>query len=82
MAAPDNEEGVVRHDSPSYQADNTYLVVDGVLIEPPPPRGESYAFSVTITSIYSFMVSAPTLSCWCEPIILPISVTFVRLKGG
>ncbi|KAG8884303.1 GTPase activating protein [Tulasnella sp. 331] len=37
---------------------------DGVLIDAPPPRGESYAFSVPITSIYSFMVAAPTLSCW------------------
>ncbi|KAG9010927.1 GTPase activating protein [Tulasnella sp. JGI-2019a] len=37
---------------------------DGVIIDAPPPRGESYAFSVPLTSIYSFMVTAPTLSCW------------------
>ncbi|KIO32502.1 hypothetical protein M407DRAFT_241400 [Tulasnella calospora MUT 4182] len=37
---------------------------DGVLIDPLPARGESYAFSVPLTSIYSFMVTAPTFSSW------------------
>ncbi|KAG8907411.1 GTPase activating protein [Tulasnella sp. 403] len=37
---------------------------DAVLIDPPPHRGESYAFSVPVTSIYSFMVTAPTFSSW------------------
>ncbi|KAG9019564.1 GTPase activating protein [Tulasnella sp. 427] len=37
---------------------------DAILIDPLPQRGESYAFSVPLTSIYSFMVTAPTFSSW------------------
>ncbi|KAF8326026.1 rab-GTPase-TBC domain-containing protein [Cantharellus anzutake] len=37
---------------------------DGVLIEPPAPHGQSYAFSVPLTSIYSLMVSLPSMSSW------------------
>jgi TBC1 domain family member 15 len=38
---------------------------DIVFIDPPAPRGESYAFSVPVTSIYSLTVTPPTLSSWC-----------------
>ncbi|EJU05764.1 RabGAP/TBC [Dacryopinax primogenitus] len=37
---------------------------DGVLISPPVPRGELYAFSVPLSMIYSIIMSAPTLSAW------------------
>jgi hypothetical protein len=39
--------------------------VDVVLIDLPFQRPESYAFSVPLTSIYSLIVHAPTLSSWC-----------------
>ncbi|KZT26256.1 RabGAP/TBC [Neolentinus lepideus HHB14362 ss-1] len=37
---------------------------DAVLIDLPISRPESYAFSVPLTSIYSLIVSPPTLSSW------------------
>ncbi|TFY72367.1 hypothetical protein EVG20_g605 [Dentipellis fragilis] len=37
---------------------------DGVLIDMPTSRPESYAFSVPLTSIYSLIVHAPSLSSW------------------
>ncbi|KAJ6630706.1 rab-GTPase-TBC domain-containing protein [Mycena sp. CBHHK59/15] len=37
---------------------------DVVLIDLPTQRPESYAFSVPVTSIYSLIVHAPTLSSW------------------
>ncbi|KAJ7774736.1 rab-GTPase-TBC domain-containing protein [Mycena metata] len=37
---------------------------DVVLIDLPTQRSESYAFSVPLTSIYSLIVHAPTLSSW------------------
>ncbi|KAG5727673.1 GTPase-activating protein gyp7 [Termitomyces sp. T112] len=37
---------------------------DVVLIELPTQRPESYAFSVSLTSIYSLLVRPPTLSSW------------------
>lgn len=52
------------------------LLKDGVFVEPPPPRGESYAFSVPVTSIYSLMVTAPTFSSWCA--CIRITVPLVR----
>ena len=38
--------------------------IDMVLVDAPAPRGESYAFSVSITSIYSLAATPPTLSSW------------------
>lgn len=35
-----------------------------VLVDPPTPQGESYAFSVSVTSIYSLTVTPPTFSSW------------------
>lgn len=43
-----------------------HTFVDAVLIELPTQRPESYAFSVPLTSVYSFIVHPPTLSSWCE----------------
>lgn len=40
--------------------------IDAVLIELPTQRPESYAFSVPLTSVYSFIVHPPTLSSWCK----------------
>ncbi|KAH7889448.1 GTPase-activating protein gyp7 [Phlebopus sp. FC_14] len=37
---------------------------DAVLIDLPTQRPESYAFSVSLTSIYSLLVHPPTLSSW------------------
>ncbi|KIY50870.1 GTPase-activating protein gyp7 [Fistulina hepatica ATCC 64428] len=37
---------------------------DVVLIDLPSPRPETYAFSVPLTSIYSLVVTPPTLSSW------------------
>lgn len=39
---------------------------DGVLIELPVARPESYAFSVPLSSIYSLIVRPPSLSSWCK----------------
>lgn len=40
--------------------------IDAVLIDLPTQRPESYAFSVPLTSIYSLIVSPPSLSSWCK----------------
>ncbi|KAG8748736.1 GTPase activating protein [Ceratobasidium sp. 414] len=37
---------------------------DAVLIQAPIPKGESYAFSVPLSSIYSAVVQSPTISSW------------------
>ncbi|KAF8503378.1 RabGAP/TBC [Russula emetica] len=37
---------------------------DGVLIDLPTPRPESYAFSVPLSSVYSLIVQPPSLSSW------------------
>ncbi|QRW00174.1 GTPase-activating protein GYP7 [Ceratobasidium sp. AG-Ba] len=37
---------------------------DAVLIQAPVPKGESYAFSVPLSSIYSAVVQSPTISSW------------------
>ncbi|KAG8691838.1 GTPase activating protein [Ceratobasidium sp. 423] len=37
---------------------------DAVLITPPIPKGESYAFSIPLSSIYSAVVQLPTISSW------------------
>ncbi|KEP45951.1 GTPase-activating protein Gyp7 [Rhizoctonia solani 123E] len=37
---------------------------DAVLIKPPIPKGESYAFSIPLSSIYSAVVQLPTISSW------------------
>jgi hypothetical protein len=39
---------------------------DIVLIDLPSQRPESYAFSVPLTSVYSFLVHPPSLSSWCK----------------
>ncbi|KAG8933952.1 GTPase activating protein [Tulasnella sp. 419] len=44
---------------PSNEEENE----DGVLIDLP-PRGENYAFSTPLTSIYSLLVTTPSLSSW------------------
>lgn len=44
----------------------TFSLTDGVLIDLPTQRPESYAFSVPLTSIYSLLVHPPTLSSWCK----------------
>lgn len=41
-------------------------MLDAVLIDMPTSRPETYAFSVPLTSIYSLLVHAPSLSSWCE----------------
>jgi hypothetical protein len=45
---------------------------DAVLIDLPTQRPESYAFSVPLTSVYSFIVHPPTLSSWCKPSFCPM----------
>ncbi|QRW27163.1 GTPase-activating protein GYP7 [Rhizoctonia solani] len=37
---------------------------DAVIIKPPIPKGESYAFSIPLSSIYSAVVQLPTISSW------------------
>ncbi|KAH7340494.1 rab-GTPase-TBC domain-containing protein [Rhizoctonia solani] len=37
---------------------------DAVLIKAPIPKGESYAFSIPLSSIYSAVVQLPTISSW------------------
>lgn len=55
---------------------------DVVLIDLPTQRPESYAFSVPLTSIYSLIVHAPTLSSWCTS-FRSIHVTLLnRLTDG
>ncbi len=43
-----------------------YLCLDAVLIDLPMQRPETYAFSVPLSSIYSFVVHPPNLSSWRE----------------
>lgn len=38
--------------------------IDMVLVDAPAPQGESYAFSVNVTSIYSLTATPPTFSSW------------------
>ena len=60
----DEEEGAFCDQTPHYVWSN--LPLDAVLIDLPIQRPESYAFSVPVTSIYSLIVSPPSLSSWCE----------------
>lgn len=46
--------------------DSLTLRIDVVLIDLPSHRHESYAFSVPLTSVYSFIVYPPSFSSWCE----------------
>ncbi|KAI0306391.1 hypothetical protein B0F90DRAFT_1863564 [Multifurca ochricompacta] len=46
---------------------------DGVLIDLPTARPESYAFSVPLTSIYSLIVQPPSLSSWYGSIGINLS---------
>lgn len=40
------------------------VLIDAVLIDPPVSRPEYYAFSVPLSSIYSLIVTKPSLSSW------------------
>lgn len=42
----------------------TPALADYVLVQPIPERGESYAFSVPLSSVYSIIVYPPSLSKW------------------
>ncbi|KAH9035387.1 RabGAP/TBC [Lactarius pseudohatsudake] len=46
---------------------------DGVLIDLPTPRPESYAFSIPLTSLYSLIVQPPSLSSWYGSIGINLS---------
>ncbi|KAB5592613.1 GTPase-activating protein GYP7 [Ceratobasidium theobromae] len=48
---------------------------DAVIIKAPMPKGESYAFSVPLSSIYSAVVQLPTISSWYG------SMTFNLVSG-
>ncbi|EKM55590.1 uncharacterized protein PHACADRAFT_173743 [Phanerochaete carnosa HHB-10118-sp] len=43
---------------------------DAVLIDMPIPRPETYAFSVSLTSIYSLIIQPPSLSSWYGSIVI------------
>ncbi|KAJ7156059.1 rab-GTPase-TBC domain-containing protein [Mycena crocata] len=62
-----NEKGSTEWDKFAKVEENAVLDEedeDVVLIDLPTQRPESYAFSVPLTSIYSLIVHAPTLSSW------------------
>ncbi|KAI9446242.1 RabGAP/TBC [Lactarius indigo] len=53
--------------------DEGTVTTDGVLIDLPTPRPESYAFSIPLTSIYSLIVQPPSLSSWYGSIGINLS---------
>ena len=57
-----------------------HLFTDAVLIDLPMQRPESYAFSVPITSIYSLIVSPPSLSSWCTCLPVPAPGAYTLLN--
>lgn len=46
---------------------------DAVLVDLPSRQGESYAFSVPLTSVYSLLVHAPSFSSWYGSITIHLS---------
>ncbi|WWC92508.1 uncharacterized protein L201_007467 [Kwoniella dendrophila CBS 6074] len=64
-----------RSSNPNNQIENDKEEDGFVFVSLPPPKGEKYAFSIPITSIYSVLVYPPSLSHWYG------SATF-NLMGG
>ena len=60
------------------------MSLDAVLIDLPTQRPESYAFSVPLTSVYSFIIHPPTLSSWCKYFfsIVPLTSSHVSRSDG
>ncbi|WRT70882.1 uncharacterized protein IL334_007881 [Kwoniella shivajii] len=72
----EDREGYRRVEGRSNQSEHDGEEEDGfVFVSLPPPKGEKYAFSIPITSIYSILVYPPSLSHWYG------SATF-NLMGG
>ena len=65
MASVDVEdEGKCTGGRPSLSLLMSMIPIDMVLVDAPAPRGESYTFSVPITSLYSLTAAPPTISSW------------------
>ena len=61
---PDEDEGMSRLVAYYCRCSSRRSIADGVLIDLPTPRPESYAFSVPLSSVYSLIVQPPSLSSW------------------